>query len=735
VIEEDEYENGKTTDQSASETHFCNFVAGAKEMKIVIANWSESDEKPETDLERSFDFNLFLSADISKNETVEKDWWNGYSESEDIWAYPTENEFIVFLNETNGVICSQIDGGTPIFDNFSVESINSDVGEPKDFNEAMFGPEFDKWLPSGFNEIMNFIKRKVWKKYLRSELPDGKRPLGTKWVFKKKNEQDNSIRYKSRLVIKGFTQIPGVDFTQSFSPVATETTVRVTIAVQLYYSERKGWICEVVDIEAAFLNADLEKGSELFIEWPQGLYELGLVTREELEKYCLRCDKAMYGAVQASRAWFMTLLKVLIKMRMEQSEHDPCLWYRRNEKREVIVIVTTYVDDCMLIGTKENVESFKSDLKKFYKLTELGILKKHLGVWYEYGRDEHGLFLEASMRDYVKDAQKMFTDAVGRPARPAKTPGYPNTSLVKNTGDVIMKDEYRSLTGKIMYFVKKIRPEAANAARELASHMDSPGEAHWKAMERIFGYLQDETTAAIKFRDPKFLKARTMVDSNWSTNQDDRKSVSGELDFIGECLAAWWSQGQATNALSSTEAEYYSLSKGSQNNRFSQMLLYEITMMMIRGEIWEDNTGCIFLATNQQTSNRTKHVDNRHHFVRYLLRNGFQVLRFVRSEDNASDICTKNVTEAIHAKFSPLITNGLLGKFVTEIANREAVGNSGALTKDDIIQGARAFPERASSSGKTNRVSNPGNFKQYLAANRKPKSKEIRNSLAELDLG
>jgi hypothetical protein len=65
-----------------------------------------------------------------------------------------------------------------------VESVNSDVGEPKDFNKAMFGPEFDKWLPSGFNKIMNFIKKKVWKKYLRTELPNGKRPLGTKWVFK-----------------------------------------------------------------------------------------------------------------------------------------------------------------------------------------------------------------------------------------------------------------------------------------------------------------------------------------------------------------------------------------------------------------------------------------------------------------------------------------------------------------------------------------------------------------------
>ena len=131
-------------------------------------------------------------------------------------------------------------------------------------------------------------------------------------------------------------------------------------------------------------------------------------------------------------------------MCMEQSQHDPCLWYKRNEKREVIVIVMTYVDDCMLIGTKENVEYFKTERKKFYKLTKLGILNKHLGVWYEYGRDEHGLFLEASIRNYVKDAQKMFVDAVGRSARPAKTHRYQNTYLVENTGDVIMKDEYRS---------------------------------------------------------------------------------------------------------------------------------------------------------------------------------------------------------------------------------------------------------------------------------------------------
>eukprot|EP00978_Attheya_sp_CCMP212_P028378 scaffold97848_cov69-Attheya_sp.AAC.1 len=110
-------------------------------------------------------------------------------------------------------------------------------------------------------------------------LPDGQRPLGTKWVFKKRLKQDNSIRC-----------------TRSFSPVAMETTVRVMITVQLYYSERKGWNCEVIDIEAAFLNAgghDLENGPELFIEWPHGLYKLG---------------QCMELSLQASREWFLTLI-------------------------------------------------------------------------------------------------------------------------------------------------------------------------------------------------------------------------------------------------------------------------------------------------------------------------------------------------------------------------------------------------------------------------------------------
>jgi hypothetical protein len=90
--------------------------------------------------------------------------------------------------------------------------------------------------------------------------------------------------------------------------------------------------------------------------------------------------------------------------------------------------------------------------------------------------------------------------------------------------------------------------------------------------------------------------------------------------------------------------------------------------MMIEGEIWEDNMGCILLTTNQQTSNRTKHVDSkRHHLVRYLLHYSLQVVRFVWSEDNASNVCTKIVMEAIRTQFSPMIKNGLIGKFVTKL--------------------------------------------------------------------
>ena len=162
------------------------------------------------------------------------------------------------------------------------------------------------------------------------------------------------------------------------------------------------WIIEMIDIEAAFLNADIEKGSTLIIEWPEGMYDYRLASRDDIRDYCLKCDKAMYGAVGSSRCWFLTLIaKMKNNMGMIQSRHDPCLWYKRSPKGPIVLLVLLYVDDCVVEGEAKWVEWFKRDIQNYWNITDLGTIKKHLGVWYVFGSDKLGPYLQASMDKYM----------------------------------------------------------------------------------------------------------------------------------------------------------------------------------------------------------------------------------------------------------------------------------------------------------------------------------------------
>ena len=496
-------------------------------------------------------------------------------------------------------------------------------------------------------------------------------------------------------MVKGYAQIPGVDYTESFSPVVADITVRVCFCFYLH-NKKKGWVCEMIDIEAAFLNADLPKGSELYIEWPEGILDYGIVTREMIKKYCLGCDKAMYGSVQAARAWFLTFIDKIGRIDgLSQSKNDPCLWFKHDKNGLAILSILCYVDDVLLIGDKTEVEAFKIQVQKHYKIAELGQLKKHLGVWYEEGIDEHGEYLMASMKDYLMEIIKNFEKAIGRIVKVQPTPGYPNTVLVKDTSEpAVQQEDYRSIVGQLMYFCKRTPPETSNQIREQSRMMDHPTELHWKAMERLIGYCKSsDLIYTIKYRPPGTLEANTIVDSDWAKDPDERKSVSGQLDFVGDTLVGWWSKGQETSAQSSSESEYVSLAGGSSTNRYVQMVLYELCNRMVRGKLYEDNTGCIFFAENGQMSSRMKHIDIKHHFIRDMLKWGYQRLFFIKSENNASDVCTKNVSEKIHKKFMTMFHDGTLGKWTRTIADREAVKDQDSTPKqEDIIFGKEVNP-------------------------------------------
>jgi hypothetical protein len=544
-------------------------------------------------------------------------------------------------------------------------AITSDPGEPTTVKEALSGPDKVKWGEAMKKEIDNFMSRGVWKKVSRREvINDMKRKLITcKWIFKQKIEQDGTIRFKARCVSRGFMQIPGVDYTESFAPVSADTSIRTLIGTFLYYLHKypkDEWVLEMFDVEAAFLNAELGD-QRVFIEWPEGMVEYGFITAQEKLIYCAELEKAMYGNIDSPLRWMKTMSKHIIsEMKMEQSQTDPCVFIKKVNGKPVLILAL-YVDDTLCAGTRKEMDWMYEAITKRFKIEKLGRLKKHLGIWWEWHKDSKGnTYLSATMDKMIADIGKKFEEATKKKAKESATPGFPGQMLIKNTGEMIDLDNYRSIVGKIMYYTTKVAPEISNAARDLASHLSNPGAEHWKALERCVGYITHLHKPSLVFRAPRELRSISLCDSDYAKSEDDRKSISGRINTIGGMITNWTSKKQSTVALSSTESEYQSLSECAQEAMFTQNLIYEITGVRLMAIIYEDNLGAIYLTRNQQVSARTKHIDIRHHYMRDLLMEKRMDIRFIRSEDNSSDICTKNTPRDLHEKHSTMIRDGTL---------------------------------------------------------------------------
>ncbi|KAL0435616.1 UNVERIFIED_CONTAM: Retrovirus-related Pol polyprotein from transposon RE1 [Sesamum radiatum] len=202
--------------------------------------------------------------------------------------------------------------------------------EPRTYSEAVLHKE---WREAMNAEIEALELNKTWQ---LTPLPTGKRPIGCKWVFKTKLRADGTVeRYKARLVAKGFNQVEGVDYTDSFSPVAKTVTVRVFLA----FAAAKGWPLHQLDMNNAFLHGHLDE--DLYMTPPEGyIVKPGLVCKLE---------RSLYGLKQASRQWNVELTVKLKAFGFIQSAHDHCLFTRQTASGLMVLMV--YVDDILVTGS------------------------------------------------------------------------------------------------------------------------------------------------------------------------------------------------------------------------------------------------------------------------------------------------------------------------------------------------------------------------------------------------
>ncbi|KAK8600808.1 hypothetical protein V6N12_050656 [Hibiscus sabdariffa] len=187
-----------------------------------------------------------------------------------------------------------------------------DHDEPKTYQEAVSSPDSEKWLEAMRSEMDSMSDNQVWTLV---EPPEGIKPIGCKWVFKKKTDMDGNVQtYKGRLVAKGYRQIHGIDYDETFSPVAMFKSIRILLAIAAFH-DYEIW---QMDVKTAFLNGKLEE--DVYMTQPEGF-----VTPENAGKVC-KLQRSIYGLKQASRSWNLRFNDAIKEFGFIRNEDEPCVY-------------------------------------------------------------------------------------------------------------------------------------------------------------------------------------------------------------------------------------------------------------------------------------------------------------------------------------------------------------------------------------------------------------------------
>jgi hypothetical protein len=505
----------------------------------------------------------------------------------------------------------------------------TDGGEPECYDEACQVEDSSKWELAMKDEMKSLISNNTWE---LAELPVGKKALHNKWVYRVKEEHNGSKRHKARLVVKGFQQKEGIDYTDIFSPVVKLNTIRSVLSIVA----AEGLHLEQLDVKTAFLHGDLDE--EIYMQQPEGF------SVKEKEKLVCRLTKSLYGLKQAPRQWYKKFDGFMQRHGYNKCNADHCCYFKRFESSYIILLL--YVDDMLVAGPDmDEIKKLKKQLSREFDMKDLGAAKQILGM--RINRDKQKGTLQLSQEEYIDRILKRFNMSN---AKPVSTPLASHFRLSKDQSpkteeekDFMAKVPYASAIGSLMYAMVCTRPDIAHAVGAVSRFMTNPGKQHWEAVKWILRYLRGTTDRCLCFRRGE-LKLQGFVDADFAAEVDHRRSTTGYVFTVGTTAVSWISQIQKIVALSTTEAEYIAVTEASKEMIWLQGLLEEMGFKQEKNVLHSDSQSAIHLAKNSAFHSRTKHIGLRYHFVRSLLEDGVLTLEKIQGSKNPADMLTKTVT-------------------------------------------------------------------------------------------
>ncbi|KAM1956212.1 hypothetical protein ACFX16_025655 [Malus domestica] len=491
--------------------------------------------------------------------------------------------------------------------------------EPTCVSQAVKDP---LWRHAMSNEFNALIRNGTWE--LVPFLPSHNL-IGCKWVFRIKRHPDGTIdRYKARLVAKGFHQRPGVDFSDTFSPVVKPTTIRIV----LHLAVTHGWPIRQLDVNNAFLHGTIREN--VYMVQPPGFVD------SNHPSHVCKLRKALYGLKQAPRAWYKELHSFLLSHGFVNAISDASLFLLKNGTAVIYFLV--YVDDLLITGNDSSlVAKFIQLLATRFSVKDLGSLHYFLGV--EVLPTATGLFL--SQHKYIHD---LLVTAKMDGAKAVSTPLSTTHSLMLHDGSSLTDaTPYRRLVGGLQY-LSLTRPDISFAVNKLSQFMHSPSETHWQALKRLLRYLKGTISFGLHLCRRPSHRLYAFSDADWAGDRDDRKSTTGYVVYLGGNLISWSSRKQRSVSRSSTEAEYRAIAATTAELIWIQSLLRELGISLPATPVVScDNIGAMFYCVNPVLHSRMKHIDIDFQFVRDRVTRGLLQVSHVSTTDQLADALTKSL--------------------------------------------------------------------------------------------
>ncbi|KAK1432520.1 hypothetical protein QVD17_09417 [Tagetes erecta] len=546
---------------------------------------------------------------------------------------PIANSHHMTTRAKAGIFKPKYQADLAALNSYALHVALSTATEPRGFKSAAKHPQ---WMAAMVEEIKALHQNNTWQLVPR---PSSMNVVGSKWVFRTKYHSDGSIdRYKARLVAQGFTQIPGLDYSHTFSPVVKASTIRIVLSLAVLNK----WKLHQLDVKNAFLNGDLNE--TVFMEQPPGF------VNSSYPNYVCKLSKALYGLKQAPRAWFQRLSTYLLSYGFICSRADTSLFILRRDDHIMYLLV--YVDDLILTGNDEVViQSFISHLHREFAIKDLGNLNYFLGL--EVVHMDTGLFL--TQAKYAKD---ILVRAQLYDSKPIHTPLAPHESFSAMGVPFSDPTLYRSLVGALQYLTI-MRPDLSYAVNQLSQFLHSPTIDHYRAVKRLLRYVKGTLSFGLTYSRSHPPGIIGYSDADWARCLDTRRSTYGYSIFLGGNLVSWSAKKQPTVSRSSCESEYRAMANTAAELVWITHLLQELhALPPDRPTLLCDNKSALFMTQNPVSHKRAKHIDLDYHFIRELVNSGKLYTKFVPTNLQVADIFTKSLPRAQFDVFRNMLRLG-----------------------------------------------------------------------------